>query len=75
MKYPVGKNKFDHARSNLHSVLNLSANPKQRQFLKEGPNKGVIENMYSEDNLQSESKTNNHHQSLPTIEDSQESQK
>ena len=75
LKYSVGKNSFNNARSNLHSGLNLSANPKQIQVLKEDPNKDVIENMSKEDNLQSELKTNNHHQSSPTIEESQEIQK
>ena len=75
LKYSVGKNSYNNARSNLHSGLNISANPKQRQVLKEGPNKDVIENTCNEDNLQSELTTNNHHQSLPTIEDSQENQK
>ena len=75
MKYLVEKNRFINARSNLKSALNVAANHKQRQFLKEGPKKDDIENTYNEDNLQSELTTNNHHQSLPTIEDSQESQK
>ncbi len=41
----------------------------------ESPNKYLIENMYNEDNLPSELKTSNHHQGLPTIEDSPGSQK
>ena len=75
MKYSVGKNSFANARSNLQSALNVAANHNQRQFLKEGPKKDDIENTYNEDNLQSELKTSDHHQSLPPIEDSQENQK